>query len=163
MKAFILMGLAALLAACTPALSKDSLKMADPALTFRALVKDPESYRGKNILVGGQILATDTRDGESWVEVLQKPLDWQHRPKDTDQSYGRFLVRIPGFADPAIYSPGKKISLLGEVEGKKVQRLREMDYVYPVLFPREHYLWKTPAEGGSQFHFGIGVGVGVTR
>jgi outer membrane lipoprotein len=159
MKAFILMGLVVLLAACTPAISKDSLKMADPTLTFPMLVKDPESYRGKNILVGGQILATNARDGETWVEVLQKPLDWQHEPKDTDESYGRFLVRFSGFADPAIYSPGKKITFLGEVEGKKVQRLREMDYTYPVLIPREHHLWKPEADGGSQFHFGIGVGV----
>jgi outer membrane lipoprotein len=156
-------GLAAILMACTPAISKDSLKMADPTLTYPMLAQDPETYKGKNILVGGQILTTNARDGETWVEVLQKPLDWQNKPKDTDESYGRFLVRIPGFADPAIYAPGKKITLLGEVEGKRVQRLKEMDYGYPVLFPREHYLWKTPDEGGSQFHFGIGVGVGVTR
>jgi outer membrane lipoprotein len=137
--------------------------MADPNVTFSMLAKDPESYRGKNILVGGQILAANARDGETWVEVLQKPLDWQHKPKDTDESYGRFLIRIPGFADPAIYAAGKKITLLGEVEGKKIQRLKEMDYPYPVLVPREHYLWKPETEGGSRLHFGIGVGVGISR
>jgi outer membrane lipoprotein len=127
------------------------------------LAKDPESYRGKKILTGGQILAANAREGETWVEVLQKPLDWQNKPKDTDESYGRYLVRIPGFADPAIYSPGKKITVLGEVEGKKVQRLREMDYTYPVVFPLEHYLWKSEADGGSGFHLGIGVGVEINR
>ena len=159
----MLAGLAAFLMACTPAISKDSLKLADPTLTFTMVAKNPESYEGKNILVGGDILATNAREGETWVEVLQKPLDWQNKPKDTDESYGRFLLRIPGFADPAIYSPGKKITVLGEVEGKKVQRLRELNYTYPVLLPREHYLWKTPAEGAPQFHFGLGVGVERTR
>ncbi len=159
MKLLMVAVLAAFLTACTPAISKDSLKLADPALTFPTLVKDPEAYRGKNILVGGQILTTTARDGETWVEVLQKPLNWQDKPEDTDESYGRFLVRIPGFADPAIYFPGRKITLLGEVEGKRVQRLNGIDYSYPVFFPREHYLWKTPAEGGPQFHFGLGVGV----
>ena len=163
MKSLMLAGLAAFLMACTPAISKDSLRMADPNLTFPMLAKDPESYQGKNILVGGQILATSARDGETWVEILQKPLDWQHKPKDTDESYGRFLVRFPGFADPAIYAAGKKITFLGTVEGKKVQRLKEMDYTYPVLFPREHYLWKPEADGDSRFHFGIGVGVGINR
>ena len=163
MKVLVLAGLAAFLMACTPAISKDSLQLADPTLTFAMLAKNPESYQGKNILVGGLILATNARDGETWVEVLQNPLDWQNKPKDTDESYGRFLVRFPGFADPAIYAPGKRITLLGTVEGKKIQRLKEMDYHYPVLFPREHYLWKPEDYGDSRFHFGIGVGVGVTR
>ena len=162
MKAFLLMGLAAFLTACAPAISKDSLRTADPALTFPMLAKDPDSYRGKNILVGGQILNTQAKDGETWVEVLQKPLDWRQEPKDTDESYGRFLIRFPGFADPAVYAAGKKITLLGEVEGKKIQRLKEMDYPYPVLLPREHHLWRPEDEGG-RFHFGIGVGVGVYR
>ena len=56
-KTFFLLGLGLFLCACTPAISKDSLRMADPTLTFQALIKDPESYRGKNILTGGEILA----------------------------------------------------------------------------------------------------------
>jgi hypothetical protein len=70
-----------------------------------------------------------------------------------------FLVRFEGFLDPASYAVGKKITVLGEVAGKKVLPLKEMDYSYPVLLPREHYLWK-PEDfyGGSSFHIGIGVG-----
>lgn len=158
MRIFILIVWAALLAACTQAIPQESLKTVDPSLTFQMLIRDPEQYQGKKILAGGQILGTTTHEGETWVEVLQKPLDWQHKPKDTDESFGRFLIRFQGFADPAIYTPGKKITVLGEVRGKKVQPLKEMDYVYPVLSPRDHHLWKPESEGGPRFHFGIGVG-----
>ncbi len=163
MKLFIVIVLATFLAACTQAIPKESLNKVDPNLTFQMLIKDPESYQGKNILVGGQILAVNLREGESWVEVLHKPLDWQHRPKDTDESAGRFLVRFQGFLDPAIYTAGKKITVVGEVQGKKVQSLKEMDYAYPVLIPRDHHLWKPEDSSSPMFHFGVGVGVGVHR
>ncbi len=159
MRLFILVILAAFLTACTQAIPQESLKTADPNLTFQMLIKDPEQYRGKNILTGGQILGTTVRAGETWIEVLQRPLDWQHKPKDTDESSGRFLIRFESFADPAIYIPGKKITVLGEVLGKKVQPLKDMDYAYPVLTPRDHYLWKPESDGGPMFHFGIGIGV----
>jgi outer membrane lipoprotein len=158
MRLFTLILLAVFLTACTQAIPQESLKKADPNLTFQMLIKNPEQYQGKNILAGGQILGTSTREGETWVEVLQKPLDWQHKPKDTDESFGRFLIRFEGFADPAIYTAGKKITVLGEVRGKKVQSLKDMDYAYPVLAPRDHHLWRPESGGGPMFHFGIGVG-----
>jgi len=157
-----LMGGLALLAACAPAISKESLRQADPNITFQVLVKDPERYTGKVILLGGQIVTATVREKETWVEVLHQPLDWQHRPQDTDVSHGRFLVRFDGFLDPAIYAAGKKITVLGEVQGKKVQPLKEIEYTYPVLFPREHHLWKPESLSGPLFHIGIGIG-GVIR
>ncbi len=147
------------LTACASAIPKEKLKQVDPDITFQGLIRDPGSYQGKVILVGGQILGTTVREGASWVEVLQLPLDWRQRPRDTDVSYGRFLIRFAGFLDPAIYAGGRKITVLGEVAGKKVLPLKEMEYVYPVLLPREHYLWRPEDfHGGPRFHFGIGVG-----
>jgi outer membrane lipoprotein len=159
MRRFLLIILAVFLTTCTQAIPRELVKKADPSLTFQMVVKDPERYRGKIILTGGQILGTSAREGETWVEVLQKPLDWRHKPKDTDESFGRFLIRFESFADPAIYTAGKKITILGEVLGKKVQPLRDIQYAYPVLTPLDHHLWKPESDGGPMFHFGIGVGV----
>ncbi len=144
--------------ACATAIPKESLRQADPSLTFQTLVKNPDAYKGKVVLLGGQIMNTTLSDGATWVEVLQRPLDWRQKPKDTDESYGRFLVRFPGFQDPAIYSPGKKITVLGEVAGKKLMRLGNIEYPYPELISKEQYLWKSEAYGGPAFHIGIGVG-----
>lgn len=155
---FLTLSLVALLSACAPVISQQSLSEVDPAITFQVLIKDPEKYKGKAILQGGRIVATTIKEGETWVEVLQQPLDWQQKPEDTDVSYGRFLVRFPGFLDPAIYEAGKRITVLGEVEGRKVLPLKEMEYTYPVLLPREHHLWKPDTSMGPFFHIGIGIG-----
>jgi len=154
---FLLSGIA-FLTACAPAISKESLRQADPNITFQLLVKNPDRYTGKVVLLGGQIVTTVVRENETWIEVLQQPLDWQQQPQDTDISYGRFLVRFDGFLDPAVYAVGKRLTVLGEVQGKKVQPLKEMEYTYPVLFAREHHLWKPEGSSGPFFHFGIGIG-----
>jgi outer membrane lipoprotein len=162
LETFWVLGLMVLTTACASAIPKEALRQVDPEVTFQGLINDPERYKGKVILVGGQIVSITVREGESWVEVLQQPLDWKQRPKATDVSYGRFLICFEGFLDPAIYAEGKKITVLGEVQGKKVQPLNEMEYIYPVLLPREHYLWKPETYGGPSIHFGIGLG-GVIR
>ncbi|OGP99782.1 MAG: hypothetical protein A2Z51_04960 [Deltaproteobacteria bacterium RBG_19FT_COMBO_52_11] len=150
------------LTACAPVISKQALREADPALSFQELLRDPEAYRGRVILLGGRILKTTLKEGETWVEVLQQPLNWQQKPEDTDVSHGRFLVRFADFRDPAVYAAERKITILGEVQGKKVQPIKELDYTYPVLIPRESHLWEPGTTGIPAFHFGIGVG-GIIR
>ena len=155
---FLLSILFVLLFACAP-ISQQSLKEVDPVISFQALSKDPEKYRGKLVLLGGQIMAAKIEQGQTWVEVLQHPLNWRQNPEDPDVSYGRFLIHFKDFRDPAIYLQGRKITVLGEVQGKRVLPLREIEYTYPVLIPRESHLWKSEAEGGTFFQFGVGVGV----
>ena len=130
------------LTACAHVISQESLKEADPDLTFQSLIEDLNRYQGKKILVGGRILSTENREGGSWLEVLQHPLDWQQRPKDTDESYGRFLVRFGGFLDPAIYQEGREISAAGVVVGQETLPLGHIQYSYPVIQAREIHLWK---------------------
>jgi outer membrane lipoprotein len=147
--------------ACTSAISDQWLTQTDDQITFQELLKNPDQYKGKILLLGGQIVSTTVKEGESWVEVLQQPLDRQHKPKDSDETYGRFLVRSQGFLDPAIYAPGRKITIVGEVEGKKVLPLKELNYAYPLLNAKESHLWQ-PEESKPAFQFSIGVG-GIIR
>ncbi|HSR13370.1 MAG TPA: Slp family lipoprotein, partial [Thermodesulfobacteriota bacterium] len=76
--------LALIAAGCASAIPRESLKQAAPGLTFDAVMREPDRYIGKVILVGGRILAVNVREGDTWVEVMQHPLDWRERPKDTD-------------------------------------------------------------------------------
>ena len=159
---WFIVGVMVLLSACASVISKQGLREADPKITFHVLLQDPDRQKGKVVLLGGEIVTTTVKEGETWIEVLQKPLDSDQKPEDTDVSYGRFLVHFNDFRDPAIYAGERKITVLGQVQGKKVMPLKEMDYTYPVLIPLESHLWKPETKSGPFFHFGIGVG-GVFR
>ncbi len=78
---------------------------------------------------------------------------------ETDESAGRLWVKFEGFLDPAIYGPGKRITVLGEVLGAKVLPIGEVKYRYPVLRAKEHHLWKRP-DPFTPPSLSIGIGIG---
>ncbi|OPY90321.1 MAG: Outer membrane protein slp precursor [Syntrophus sp. PtaU1.Bin208] len=146
---------------CSSVISKPVLESVDRTITFPELKDHPERFVGKTVLLGGEIVTTTVGKGESWIEVVQKTLDQESRPRDTDLSEGRFLILFKGSLDPAMYVKGRKIAVAGEVQGKKILPLSEMEYSYPVILPRECHVWQ-PAElyGGPRFGIGVGIGVG---
>ncbi len=160
-RTFLFFVLAILLSACSPAISKQVLREANRSITFQDLQKDPDRYAGQVVVEGGQILSATAREGDTWVEVLQQPLDWRNRPQDTDVSYGRFLARLPGPPDPSLYAVGQKITVAGQVQGKRVQPIGMTQYTYPVLIAKEFYLWR-PDSSRPLIHIGIGF-EGVIR
>jgi outer membrane lipoprotein len=85
------------------------------------------------------------------IEVLQKPADTRGKPKDVDESEGRFLALYPGYLDVAIYNGGRKVTVAGEIQGKKIQRLGEIDYTYPLISAKEIHLW--PVEKKDRVYY----------
>ena len=150
-----------ILIACAPVISDKSLREANLSVSFQELLKNPDAYTGKVIIVGGRIISTTVKKEETWVEVLQQPLDHQYKPENKDISYGRFIIIFQGFIDPAIYAPYRLITVAGEVTGKTVLPVKEIHYTYPVLSPREHALIKPEDyyDNQPQFHFGFGIGI----
>jgi outer membrane lipoprotein len=155
---FLLIVLTLVLAACAPGFSRRSLGQVEPHLPFVVLLQDPDAYKGKVVMYGGEIIQTRAEANEAWVEVLQKPLDWQHRPQPGDVSSGRFLAHFSSFQDPVIYAPGRPITVIGEVRGKIVQKIGDLDYSYPLIEAREPKLWRPEGRSNPSFHFGIGIG-----
>ncbi len=166
MRLFLLIIVALLgTAACTTAVSKQSLELVDPSISFEALRQAPNRQVGRYLLLGGTI--TDVRlsaNGGSELEVMQLPTNDRGKITATDRSAGRFIAQDDTFRDPAIYRPGRLITLVGQVTGSKTLRLGERDYLYPVLTVHEIRLW-APDEhpGTSPVHFGIGVGISVSH
>lgn len=144
--------------ACAPLFSKGKMKEVDFEITFPVLIKAPEKYIGRTVLLGGKIIKIDFKEGATWIEVLHLPLDWRQKPKETDESGGRFLALSDEFPNPAIFSSGRKITVIGLVIGKKSLLIGEKEYLYPVLKIQEVHLWPEKSKGGLFFHFGIGLG-----
>jgi outer membrane lipoprotein len=151
-----------LLVGCAHVISKETLKEVDRNATFAQVVKAPDAYIGKTVLFGGAIIETKNFADKSEVVVLQSPLDSRDRPVGGDVSEGRFIVTTQGFLDPAIYSPGRKITVAGKVVGKEKHPMGEIEYTYPVIEKQGLYLWPVagPASAEPRWQFGFGVGTG---
>lgn len=151
-------------AACAPAVSRESMELADPSVTFEELLQDPSRHAGRYLLLGGAIASVRTGGDGGELEVVQHPLDRRGRIAATDRSAGRFIVRDSSFRDPAIYRPGRLVTVVGQVEGSRSGRIGEREYLYPVLTLHELRLWNPedrPDARRSRFGFGVGVGFGL--
>jgi len=144
---------------CAPVISQDVLKDVDKDLPFGAVLRNPDNFKGKTILLGGKIIETTPFPGKTRITVLQYPLDFRSKPSVDSASEGRFIVEATGFIDPFVYSAGRQVTVAGILDGKEVLPLGEINYVYPLVTSRELYLW--PVDDAfylPQFYIGIGIG-----
>ncbi|MBW2040040.1 MAG: Slp family lipoprotein [Deltaproteobacteria bacterium] len=148
-----------LLAGCAPVISREVLKEVDKGVSFEQLSEEPEAYKGRTLLLGGDVIETQNLPDKTLIFVLQRPLGFRGRPAAGDVSKGRFIVTVPGFLDPAIYSHGRKVTVAGTVVGKEVRPLGEIDYTYLIVEKRELYLWPEEKSSSAEprVHFGVGV------
>ena len=159
---FLAMAVMLLLAGCAHVISKQALTEVDRNATFAQVVNAPDAYVGKTVLFGGDIIETKNLPDKTVIAVLQRPLSRRGQPAGGDVSEGRFIIQTPGFLDPAIYSPGRQVTVAGKVLGKEVYPMGEIKYAYPVIEKRELFLWPVarPASAEPRWHFGFGVGTG---
>lgn len=156
---FLLTAIALCVAGCAPVISNRSLSLVDRGISFAELRQDPDRHMGRHLLLAGGIAGVRNTNEGGELELVQFATDGSGRITDTANSAGRFIARSPGFLDPAVYRTGLLVTLVGEVQGKKIMLLGEVDYTYPVLVIREIRLWQ-PEElpRPPTFHFGIGIG-----
>jgi outer membrane lipoprotein len=142
-KLFSLFFLVLFISSCAHVISKDLRTHTDPSLAFGQVYQNPNSYKGKSVVWGGEIIQTTSqKDGTTQIEVFQRPLGWREEPKETLASEGRFLILAEKYLDPYIFRRGRKITVGGEIQGEKIKPLGEMDYRYPLLLSKQIYLWE---------------------
>ena len=141
---FVLIILLTALTACAP-LSQDIRRQADKSAPFSEIQKNPDAFRGTVVIWGGVIIEIANLKESTAIKVLQTDLDIQERPTEPDHSEGRFIVRVERFLDPDIFKKGRQITVGGEISGKEIQPIGEIQYVYPVVQAKELKLWEQPA------------------
>ena len=136
----------------------------DASVSYRDLQASPQSFQGRTLLLGGEVLgARRVQDGIE-LELLQLPVNSDDPPTERrTESQGRFLAVDRGGGDPASFPPGTRLTLVGAVTGEETRRLDESTYRYPTLEVKHLYVWSEDSyrdrSGGSVGLFG-GVGVG---
>lgn len=151
---FLLFGF---ISGCAPVISLKLIEKVDPSLTFEQVFQSPDRYKGKFVLWGGEIIRILPQDKEIFIEILQTPLNWRGKPKRSSASQGRFLIIIKEFQDLYLFKKGRKITIVGQIEGalkgEKIKSIGESDYQYPILLSKEIYLWRFHPYSSSPPYF----------
>jgi outer membrane lipoprotein len=136
-----LLAFALLLAGCATAFPPSALEGVNRQVTVSELRRDPAAYVGQRVIVGGEILATRTRPGQTEIELLGRPLRFDDAPDRTDASEGRVLVHTGQFLDPAVFAEGRRITVIGRVTGAEERAIGDLPYRYPVIASEQLRLW----------------------
>lgn len=142
------------------------MPLIDRTVTFRQVLDAPESYNGRMIVLGGEVLKAKRLMEGTQLEFLQLPLGREEEPlRARQQSEGRFLAIEQAFLDPATVAAGTRITIVGEVVGVKTDYLDEVEYRYPLVIIKHMHRWPVQPNAHMQpsprFSIGIGGGTGI--
>jgi outer membrane lipoprotein len=126
---------------CAHAISDALRVQAEPHIPFAELRANPEAYKDRTVILGGEILSTENLREGTRLEVLQKPLDRAGAPRATDDTGGRFMALCRDYLEPAIYAKGRRVTIAGRVLGMYTGKVGEVDYRYPQISCEEIHLW----------------------
>ncbi len=151
--AILIGGMALLLQGCPYALSSDVSRTADHSVTFEQFQADPPSVKGKTVIFGGEIAQIRTVKNGTLIEIIQKELDYWGKPRRTDRTGGRFIVRQSRTLDVLVFAPGREITVAGEVAGTEEKFQAESVVLYPLVNAREIKLWPRGKPGWDKPQF----------
>ena len=101
----------------------------------------PDDYRGRPVRWGGTILKLENAADESRLQILARPLDRSGRPRMDAEPEGRFLAVTPAFLDPAIYAPGRALTVIGPITGTTEITVGQRRIRIPVVAAERWHLW----------------------
>ena len=96
---------------------------------------------GADVRWGGRILEIEPGADRTCFTVLAQPLDAGSRPLEGDRSLGRFIACRTGFYDPAVFAPGRSLTVTGRIAHVESRPVGEFAFAYPVLEAAVLYLW----------------------
>lgn len=126
---------------CATAFPDEVMRTVNTGITAEVLLSAPADFKGARVILGGEVLGTQPRPGETEIELLTRRLRGDDSPERSDRSPGRVLLRSPDFLDPAVYAPGRRITVVGEVTGAEERKIGEVPYRYPVITVERIRLW----------------------
>jgi outer membrane lipoprotein len=138
--------------------------LVDRTVSFQDVLASPESYKGRMLVLGGEVLNAKRLHNSTQIELLQLPLEDGEEPSlDRQQSQGRFLALKQEFLDPATMVEGTRVTIVGEVSGSKTDHLDDVEYRYPTLIVKHLHIWRVQSYSQRQPGFSIGLfgGMGV--
>lgn len=136
-----------IISGCTHVISKDLIIKVDSSITFREVQQNPNEYKGKIVLWGGEIIQIlPQEDGTTLIEVLLWPLGWRGEPQRTVAFQGKFLILVKEHLNSSLYEGRNKITVAGEIQGEiqgeKEKFVTDSTYRYPLVLSKQIHIWK---------------------
>lgn len=121
--------------------------------------QQPVRADGTEVLWGGRIVAFEQRTDHAEIEVVAYPLARDQSPLTEAPSEGRFLLVIPGYAEPLDHAVGRHLSVRGSLAGTREGLVQEHRYLYPVVHARDVHIWPWGfmLDRRPRVHVGVGV------
>jgi outer membrane lipoprotein len=155
----LLLGLLLAGGGCAPAISTALQREAGPPVDFAALSAHPDRYKGRLLILGGEVMSVTPWDNGSLLTVDQRQLDGRLYPVGTT-SGGSFAVESDQWLNSQWYVPKSKVVVAGVAQGQengllllKAREIRLLapptweKFYYPVprdWYPPELEYWYTP-------------------
>jgi len=90
---------------------------------------------------GGEIIKVEPKNDSTCFEVLARGLYADARPNRHDGNDGRFIACSKGFYDPAVYTHGRDLTVVGRVSGTEQHQVGDYNYTYAHVDADGVYLW----------------------
>lgn len=137
-------------------------------LGYYEALANTKKFNNSLVRWGGLIVEVENETNFSALQVLSYPLNSSGRPGLDDKSQGRFVVKSPGFLDPAVYTKNKPITIAGNLQGLTERKVGNKNLLIPLISANHIQLWEedyyypySPYYGGyGGWGYGFGYGSG---
>lgn len=138
---WILVLLSLLLSACSSLPSELKYEPETALVSYESVRKNPSVYADQPVRWSGLIAETRVQEQGSEIEIVYLPLQANGLPWQREASPGRFIARLTGLLDPALYAKGRSITVLGVVTGMEAGHIGLQAYDFPLVRVSQHKLW----------------------
>ncbi len=138
------MGILLWLSGCASRLPQSIEQAPGESIAIAQVQKTPQSFLGKEVRWGGDILEVANTGDHTDVLVLGRELSKKGEPVVDGQVDARFIARFAGFREPAVFPQDKRLTVSGVISGVEQRKVGEYSYPYPVVEVRESHLWPDP-------------------
>ena len=147
----MLITLTAALSACASNVPRAISEQPGTSISVAQARSGMDRLSGQSVRWGGKIAGVENHATETWIEIVQQPLNRFGRPMEGDSSDGRFIARIEGFLDPHVYTKDRLITVAGTLEKILQRPIGEYPYSYPLMHAVVYYLWSPTADMPSHY------------
>ncbi len=114
----------------------------DPNISLATVRGNDAAINGQLVRWGGLVARVQNKDNQSWVEIVEQPLNSWGRPVGGNQTGGRFIAVFGGFLDPLIFQTGREITVVGSLQPAVEGKIDDQPYKFPMLSGSGYHLWE---------------------